>query len=194
MRFMVQIPPVGALGDERLLVVRTTKRVRLVRSRLKLIAAHLACRPTGADELDLAKASAIEKGPVPDYGGPAPAHKFTRSSDFSGLSAISRNSLRFKARELHFAPRNETFRTRGLKPLESLKAANRSFRGFVSSQWLKADFVSLRSRMARIDPLAMRRLGSAARACAPHSRIEQALQLRRAWSFFRETASIAHIP
>jgi hypothetical protein len=31
-----------------------------------LIAAHLACRPTGADELDLAKASAIEKGPVPD--------------------------------------------------------------------------------------------------------------------------------
>jgi hypothetical protein len=170
------------------------RRVRLVRSRLKLIAAHLACLLTGADEMDLAKASAIEKGPVPDYGEPEPAHKFTRSSDFSGLSAVSRNSSRFKARELHFAPRNQTFRTRGLKPLESLRAANQSFRGFVSSQWLKADFVSLRSRMARVDPLAMRRLGSAARACAPHSRIEQALQLRRAWSFFRETASIAHIP
>jgi hypothetical protein len=27
--------------------------------------------------LDLAKASAIEKEPVPDYGEPAPAHKFS---------------------------------------------------------------------------------------------------------------------
>jgi hypothetical protein len=47
-----------------LLVDRTTKRVRLVRSKLKLITAHLACRLTGADEMDLAKASAIVKGLV----------------------------------------------------------------------------------------------------------------------------------
>jgi hypothetical protein len=47
------------------LVVRTKKRGRLVRSRLKLIAAHLACRLTGANEMDLAKASAIVKGLVP---------------------------------------------------------------------------------------------------------------------------------
>ena len=45
-----------------LLVARTTKRVRLLGSRPKLIAAHLACRLTGADEMDLAKASAIVKG------------------------------------------------------------------------------------------------------------------------------------
>jgi hypothetical protein len=50
---------------------------------------------------------------------PRPAHKFTRANDFSGLSALLRNSLRFKARELRFAQRNETFRTMGLKPLES---------------------------------------------------------------------------
>jgi hypothetical protein len=48
-----------------LLVDRTTKRGRPVRSKLKLIAAHLACRLTGADEMDLAKASAIVKGLVP---------------------------------------------------------------------------------------------------------------------------------
>ena len=74
-----------------LLVDRTTKRVRLVRSKLKLITAHLACRLTGADEMDLAKASAIVKGLVPGEGERAPAHKFTRSSDFSGLSAVLRN-------------------------------------------------------------------------------------------------------
>jgi hypothetical protein len=48
-----------------LLVVRTTKRGRLVRSRLKLIAAHLACQVTGADEIDLAKATANVKGLLP---------------------------------------------------------------------------------------------------------------------------------
>jgi hypothetical protein len=135
-----------------LLVIRTTKRVRLVRSRLKLIAAHLACRPTGADEMDLAKASAIEKGLVPGCGAPAPAHKFTRPSDFRGLRAILRNSLRFKARQLHFAQRNETFRTRGLKPFESLRTANQPFRGFLCYQGLEADFVSQRSRMVRSGP------------------------------------------
>jgi hypothetical protein len=145
-----------------LLVIRTTKRVRLVRSRLKLIAAHLACRPTGADEMDLAKASAIEKGLVPGCGAPAPAHKFTRPSDFRGLRAILRNSLRFKARQLHFAQRNETFRTRGLKPLESLRTANQPFRGFLCYQGLEADFVSLRSRTVCSDPPpAMRWPGSA---------------------------------
>jgi hypothetical protein len=102
--------------------------------------------------MDLARGSAIEKGQVPGYGEPAPAHKFTQSNDFSGLSVILRNSLRFNARELHFAPRNESFRMRGLKPLESLRTANQSFRGFVLYQWLEADFVSLRSRTARIDP------------------------------------------
>jgi hypothetical protein len=74
-----------------LLVVYTTKRVRLLRSKLKLIAAHLACGLTGADEMDLAKASAIVKGLVPGWGEPALAHKFTRSSDLSGLSAVLRN-------------------------------------------------------------------------------------------------------
>jgi hypothetical protein len=143
---MVQVPPVGRSAMSDLLVIRTTKRVRLVRSRLKLIAAHLACRPTGADEMDLAKASAIEKGLVPSCGAPAPAHKFTRPSDFRGLRAILRNSLRFKARQLHFAQRNETFRTRGLKPLESLRTANQPFRGFLCCQGLEADFVLQRSR------------------------------------------------
>ena len=45
-------------------VVRTTKRVRLIRSRLKLIAAHLWLAGEWADpvEIDLAKGSAIVKG------------------------------------------------------------------------------------------------------------------------------------
>src|SRR3984885_9891497 len=77
MRLMVQVPPFGALGDERFARCPHQENVRLLRSRLKLIAAHLACRPTGADEMDLAKASAIENGLVPGCGAPAPAHKFT---------------------------------------------------------------------------------------------------------------------
>jgi hypothetical protein len=71
---------------------------------------------------------------------PPPPHKFARANDFNGLSALFRDSLRFKARELHFAPR-----TRGPKPLESLRTANQSFRGFVSYQWFEPDFVSLLS-------------------------------------------------
>jgi hypothetical protein len=108
--------------------------------------------------------------------------------------AILRNSLRFKARKLHFAQRNETFRTRDLKPLESLRTANQPFRGFLCYQGLVADFVSLRSRTVRSGPLPPRSgQDLLARACPPRSRIGQALLLRRAWSFFRETASIAHI-
>ena len=68
------------------------------------------------------------------------------------LIAILRNSLRFKARKLHFAQRNETFRTRDLKPLESLRTANQPFRGFLCYQGLVADFVSLRSRTVRSGP------------------------------------------
>jgi hypothetical protein len=43
-------------------VVRTTKKGRLVRSKLKLIATHLACRLTGADEMDLGKQRDREAG------------------------------------------------------------------------------------------------------------------------------------
>jgi hypothetical protein len=46
----------------------------------------------------------------------------------------------------HFAMRNETFRMRPLKPLESMKALNQPFRGLVCYQWLGASFVSPRSR------------------------------------------------
>ena len=83
-----------------LLVVRTTKRVRLVRSKLKLIAAHLwlAGERAHPGEIDFAKASAIVNGlwPARRPCRAFPAHKFTRANDFSGLSALLRNSLRFR--------------------------------------------------------------------------------------------------
>jgi hypothetical protein len=45
--------------------------------------------------------------------------------------------------------------------------ANQPFRGFLCYQGLEADFVSLRSRMARIDPLAMEAAGiRCARLCS----------------------------
>jgi hypothetical protein len=64
---------------------------------------------------------------------PPPAHKFTRANDFNGLSALLRNSLRFKARELHFRPAKRSSRMRGLKPLKSFRTANQSFRFRVMS-------------------------------------------------------------
>jgi hypothetical protein len=52
----------SAMND--LLVIRTTKKVRLLCSRLKLIAAHLWLAGEWAQpgEIDFAKASAIVKG------------------------------------------------------------------------------------------------------------------------------------
>src|ERR1700677_1627103 len=43
MRFMVQFPPIAALDDERFARCSHLETVRLLRSRLKLAAAHLAC-------------------------------------------------------------------------------------------------------------------------------------------------------
>jgi hypothetical protein len=98
-------------------------------------------------KMDFAEASGIMARLMAAWESspPPPAHKVTRANDFNDLSALLRDSSRFKPRELHFAPRNETFRTRGLKSLESLRTANQPFRGFVSYQWLEADFVSLLS-------------------------------------------------
>jgi hypothetical protein len=59
-------------------------------------------------------------------------------------------SLRFRSGEAQkgqegsarFAKRNETLRSASRKSLESLSAANQSFRGFVCFQGLKSHFVS----------------------------------------------------
>jgi hypothetical protein len=151
----------SALNDW--LVVRTKKgRGWFVLDSNRLPRIWLAGEWAHPGKIDFAEASAIVVGLMAAWetSPPRPAHKFTRANDFSGLSALLRNSLRFssrlsfpiRAREFHFAPQNETFRTRGLKPLESLRTANQLFRGFVSYQWLEADFVSLLSAQARIDP------------------------------------------
>jgi hypothetical protein len=64
MRFMVGFLPLGRSAMNDLLVVRTTKRARLLRSRLKLIAAHLWLAGEWAQpgEIDFTTASAIVKG------------------------------------------------------------------------------------------------------------------------------------
>ena len=75
-----------------LLVARTTKTVRLLGSRPKMIAAHLACRRTGAGRDGSCESKRDREGLVAWLGdAPAPAHKFTRANDFSGLSALLRN-------------------------------------------------------------------------------------------------------
>jgi hypothetical protein len=100
-----------------LLVVRTTKTVRLLCSRLKLIAAHMARSERAyPSKIDCAEASAIvvELMAAWEPSPPPPAHKFTRTNDLNGLSALLRDRLRSKARQTHFAPRNETSRMKAL--------------------------------------------------------------------------------
>jgi hypothetical protein len=82
-----------------LLVDRTTKRVRMVRSKLKLIAAHLACGRMGSPRRDRFPQGERDREWLMAGSEILPcvsAHKFTRANDFSGLSALLRNSLRFR--------------------------------------------------------------------------------------------------
>jgi hypothetical protein len=79
----------------------------------------------------------------------SPAHEVMRANDFSNLTALSRNCLRFPssfATGPHFVMRKETFRFAPLKPLKSLGALNQPFRGFLCYQGLEAGFISLCSR------------------------------------------------
>ena len=158
-----------------LLVARIAKRCGPFGFRPKIIAAHLACRPTGAAEgrrilsvsrlqnrqrsfrtalaspvvACFAKASAIVKGCSPARGAKACARSYARQ-EFQELdrsfAQLSRASFCLRARNPRFAVRNETFRLRPLKPLESLKALNQRFRGFLCYQRLGTSFVSPCSR------------------------------------------------
>jgi hypothetical protein len=60
-------------------------------------------------KIDFADASAIVVGLMAAWetSPPRPGHKFTRANEFSGLSALLRNSLRFSA--LVCASRRESF-------------------------------------------------------------------------------------
>src|SRR3984957_16148852 len=105
-----------------LLVARIAKRCGPLGFRPKIIAAHLACRPTGAAEgrriflsicrlVDFKTASAPSARRLPPsrglfrqgerdregaarrLGARKPAHEVTRANDFRSLTALSRNLL-----------------------------------------------------------------------------------------------------